>query len=132
MATGPPPTNLTTYPFWSQSISNLINFLLIPFGIMYMYSLTYALILITSPAAILNLLINLFCTLDIALVLTSDDFHSIFSPSPPPFLSRICYSGTFSKLSHGAAFTMCSQMKATVLDKSSGNTSTFIVICLLQ
>ena len=51
--------------------------LLIPFG-MFVYFITYPLILITSPTAILNLSINLFCPVDTALVLTSDDFHSIF------------------------------------------------------
>ena len=49
---------------------------------MYVYSIIYLLILITSPTTILNF-INLLCPLDTALVLTSDDFHSIFPPSPP-------------------------------------------------
>ena len=35
-----------------------------------------------------NLAINSPCPLDTALVLTSDNFHLIFSPSLPPFLSR--------------------------------------------
>ena len=47
----------------------------------YVYSITCPLILITSPVAILNLPINSFCSLDTVLVLTSDDFHSIFLPS---------------------------------------------------
>ena len=55
--------------------------LLIPVG-MYMYSITNPLALIRSPAAIWNLPINLFCSLETALVLTSDDFHSNFPPSP--------------------------------------------------
>ena len=42
-------------------------------------------ILITSPTVILNSPINLFCPLDIAQVLISDDFHSIFPPFPPHF-----------------------------------------------
>jgi hypothetical protein len=69
MTTGPPPKILTIYLFRSQFIPNLTNFLLIPVG-MYMYSITYPLTLITSPAAILNLPINSFCLLDTALVLT--------------------------------------------------------------
>ena len=84
MATGPPTTILTIYPFCSQSIPKLTNSLLIPVG-MYVYSITYLLILITSPAAILNSPINSFCPLDTALVLTSNDFHSIFPPSLPLF-----------------------------------------------
>ena len=48
-----------------------------------MYSITCPLILITSPASILNLPINSFCPLDTALVLTSDNFHLIFPPFPP-------------------------------------------------
>ena len=44
-----------------------------------------SLILITSPTTILNSPINWFCPLDTALVLTSDDFHWIFPPSPPLF-----------------------------------------------
>ena len=108
MDTGLPPTIPTTYPSKLQSISNLTNSFLIPFG-MYMYSITYPLILITSPATILNLPINLFCPLDSALVLTSDNFHSIFSLHPlHSFLSCNSPSGTFPKLSHGAIFTMCS------------------------
>jgi len=55
MATGLPPTVPTTYPFWSQSIPDLNNYLLIPVGV-YMYSMTYPLIQITSPANILNFL----------------------------------------------------------------------------
>ena len=54
-----------------------------PFDISWnVYSITYPLILITSPAAILNLPINSLCPLDTALVLTSGNFHLIFSPSP--------------------------------------------------
>ena len=75
---------------------NSTNSLLIPVG-MYVYSIIYVVILITSPTAILNYPINSLCPLDTALVLTSDDFHSIFSPFPPlfPFLSRTCTGGTF-------------------------------------
>ena len=50
---------------------------------MYVYSITYHLILITSPAAILNLPINSFCPLDTTMVLTLYDYHSIFPPAPP-------------------------------------------------
>ena len=89
MVTSPPPTIPTTYPFRSQSIPNFINSHLIPLG-MYMYFIIYPLILITSPTAILNLPINLLCPLDTALVLTSDDFHSIF----PPLLPLSCLSHT--------------------------------------
>ena len=49
-----------------------------------MYSITHLLILIRSPATILNSPINLFCPLDTALVLTLDDFPSIFPSSLPP------------------------------------------------
>ena len=80
-ATGPP-TVPTTYPFQSQSTPDLTNSLLIPFE-MYMYYITCPLILIVSPTAILNLPINSFCSLDTALVLTSDNFLSIFPLSPP-------------------------------------------------
>ena len=55
----------------------------IPTG-MYVYSIPCLLILIISPAAILNLPINSFCPLDTVLALTSDDFHLIFSPFLPP------------------------------------------------
>ena len=41
--------------------------------------------LITSPTGILHLPINSLCPLDTALVLTSNDFHLIFPPSPPLF-----------------------------------------------
>ena len=64
-------------------ITNFINSLLIPAG-MCLYSITYPLILIKSPATILNSPINLFCCLETALVLTSDDFFSIFPPTPLP------------------------------------------------
>ena len=50
---------------------------------MYMYSITYPVILITSPTTILNWPINLFCPLETALVLTSDNFHLIFPPLLP-------------------------------------------------
>ena len=108
MTTGPPPTILTTYPFRSQSTPNLTNSLLIPVG-RYMYSITYLLILITSPTAILNSPINSFCPLDTALVLTSDDFRSIFllSHHSSPFLSCILSDGSFPKLSPVAVFTVC-------------------------
>ena len=43
---------------------------------------------LTLPLFISNLSINSFCPLDTALVLTSDNFHLIFPPSPHPFLSR--------------------------------------------
>ena len=52
---------------------------------MYVYSITCPLILSTSPAAILNLPINSFYPLDTVLVLTSDNLHLNFPPSPPPF-----------------------------------------------
>jgi hypothetical protein len=71
-----------TYPFQSQSTPDLTNSLLIPVG-MYMYSITCTLILTISPITILNLPTNLFCLLDTALVLTSDNFLLNFPPSIP-------------------------------------------------
>jgi hypothetical protein len=62
-----PPTFTTTYPFRSQSISNLTNSFSIPVG-MDEYSITHFLLLIRSPAAILNSPINLCLPLDTALV----------------------------------------------------------------
>ena len=47
-----------------------------------------------------------FCPLDIALVLTSDNFHSILPPSPP-LLSLSC-SFPGGSQSHEAIFTVCS------------------------
>ena len=84
MVTDPPPTIPTTYPFWLQSIPNLTKPLLILVGI-----------LITSPAAFLNLPNNSFCPLDTALVSTSDNFHLMFPPSPLPFLSCNPPGGNF-------------------------------------
>ena len=52
----------------------------IPTG-MYVYSIPCLLILIISPAAILNLLINSFCPLDTTLVLASDNFYLVFPSS---------------------------------------------------
>ena len=56
-------------------------------------------ILITSPTAILNPHINLFCPLDTDLVLISDDFHSIpsITPSSGNFLNVTwhCLYGVF-------------------------------------
>ena len=62
-----PPTFTTTCPFRSQSISNLTNSFSIPVG-MDEYSITHFLLLIRSPAAILNSPINLCLPLDTALV----------------------------------------------------------------
>ena len=53
---------------------------------MYVYFITYPLILITSPVAILNSPINLFCPLDTVLVLTPHDVHSIFPTTPPSLI----------------------------------------------
>ena len=64
----------------------------IPTG-MYVYSIPCLLILIISPAAILNLLINSFCPLDTALVLTSDNFHLIFPQSTPLLPSSCSFPG---------------------------------------
>ena len=79
---GPPPAVLTTQPFQSQSTPDLTNSLLIPVE-MYVYSITSPLILMTSPAAILNLPINSFCPLDTALILSSDNFLLNIPPSLP-------------------------------------------------
>ena len=49
---------------------------------MYVYFITYPLILNTSPAAILHSPINSFCSLGTALVLTSDNLLSFSPPSP--------------------------------------------------
>ena len=72
---------------------------------MYVYFITYPLILITSPAAILNS-INLFYLLETALVLTLDNFHSIF----PPFLPSSCPALTLVALiqnCHMASSLLC-------------------------
>ena len=53
--------------------------------------------------AILNSLISSFCTLEIALIITSDNFQSIFLPS-----SCSSPGGSYSKLLHVAIFTACS------------------------
>ena len=82
MATISPPTIATIHSFPTQSTPNLTNSLLIPIR-MYMYFITYLPILTTSPAAIFNWPINSFCPVNTVLVLTSDNFHSFFSPSPP-------------------------------------------------
>ena len=75
-------------------------------------------ILITSPATVFNLPINSFCPLDIALVLTSDDIHWIFPPSPPLLLSCGSFSsGSYSKISSGAIFTPRSQILSRLIDK---------------
>ena len=68
------------------------------------------LILITSSSTILNLPIILFCPLDTALVLTSDDFHLIFLPSPPllPPSCLLTPLVAFFKNSHDSIFTVCS------------------------
>ena len=72
-----------------------------------MYFRTYLQTQTTSSAAILNSPIDLFCPLDTALVLTSDDTHSIFPiPSTPP-LFLFLPGGFYSKLSCDAIFTVC-------------------------
>ena len=79
------------------------------FGI-YMYSITCPLILITLPAAILNLPINFFCPQDTALVLTSDNLHLIFplTPHPSPLPVSQPPDDTFQKHPHEAIFTVFS------------------------
>ena len=94
------PDNL---PLRLNSIPNLTIFLLIHVG-MYMYTITYPLILIASPATILYSPLNLFCLLDTALVLTSEDFRS----TSPLFLSCTHSGGFFLNLSGGTVFTVCS------------------------
>ena len=93
----------TTYPFQLQSTPEHTNSILIAVG-MYVYPITCPLILTISPAAILNLPTNLFYLLDTALVLTSDNFLLIFSPSIP----LQSPGGTFQKLSSDAIFVVCS------------------------
>ena len=68
--------------------------------------ITCPLILITSPAAILNLPINLSYSVDTALVLTTDNFHLIFPPTPHPSLLPVLQppGGTFQNHSHGRNF----------------------------
>jgi hypothetical protein len=134
MATGPPPTVLTTYPFRLQSIPNL-NSLLIPIGI-YVYSITYPLIGITSPTTILNSPINSFYPLDTALVLISDNFHSIFLPYPPLLLSSCFFPGvSYLKLSDGTLFTVCShtfilfRLRKTSAHVESYQLSFRLIIC---
>ena len=61
-------------------------------------------------AATSNSPINSLCPLETALVLTSDNFHSILPLSPPRFPSSCSFPcGSYSKLSRGAMFTVCSQ-----------------------
>jgi hypothetical protein len=79
MTIAPPPR----IPFWSQSMPNLTNSHLIPVE-MYKYSITYPLILIRLPAAILNLIINLLCPLDTALMISIlFSLHLLHSSSLP-------------------------------------------------
>ena len=100
MATSPPPTIPTSYPFWLQSISNFTNSLLIPVGI-YVYSITCPLTLIKSLATILNLLTNSYYLLDLVLALIADNFPPSFPLATP--------GGTFRKLTSDAVFVVCSQ-----------------------
>ena len=89
MAMFPPPTILTNYPFWWKFTPNLTNFLLIP-DVHVLHNLTPP-TLITSPAAILNQPINLFCPVDLVLVLTSDYFPSFcLTPSLVALLHNSC------------------------------------------
>ena len=88
-----PPTILTMYSFRSQSPPNLINSFLSPVE-MYLYFITYPLILTTSLAVILNSPISSFCPLATTLVLTSDNFHSIL----PPLLPSSCPAPTLVAL----------------------------------
>ena len=101
-------TLVVFYSFRSQSTSNFTRAQVIPVG-MYVRFITYLPILITSSTAILNSPINSFC-LDTALVLTSDNFHSICPPSPPILSSSYTAppGGCYPKLSHGAIFTVYS------------------------
>ena len=71
------------------------------------------LILITSPAAIMNLPINFICPLDITLVLTT-----ILS-TPPLFLSRTQPSGSYTNLSCGTIFTLCSHTFTLLNEKDN-------------
>ena len=106
MATGPLPTVPMTYPFQSQSTPDLTNSLLIPVGI-YMFSITCSLILITSPAAILNLFMNSLCPLhnpgiNLRWFPISFPLHSSLLPVPR-------HPGcSYPKLPGGAIFTVCS------------------------
>ena len=123
MATGPPPTVLTTYPFQSQSTLDVTNSLLIPVE-MYAYSINCPLILIPSPTAILNLSINSFCPLDTALVLTSDNFLQSLPFLQPP-------GGTFQKLSSDAILVVCSHTFTFWLRKKSVTVKIFqICFCV--
>ena len=65
---------------------------------------------IAISTTILNLPINLLCSLDTALVLTSFNFHlfSLHLCTSPPFVSRNPSGGPFRKLSCGAIFNVCS------------------------
>ena len=66
--------------------------------------------LFTSPAANMNLPINSFGALGTTLVLTSDNLHLIFPPTPhrSPLLVLQTRGGTFQKLSRDAIFVVCS------------------------
>ena len=84
----------------------------------YVYFITYRLILITSPSAILNSAINSFYPLDTALLLTSDNFTSIFL-SPPSLLPSSCPAPTLVALlrnCHVASSLLCVHIRLVSSD----------------
>ena len=57
----------------------------------------------------MNSPINSFCSLDTDLALISDNFLSIFPPTPPLFPSSCSFPGdSYLKMSCGTIFTVCS------------------------
>ena len=102
----------------------------IPFSFpteMYIYFITYPLLLITSPTIII-----LFCPLETVLVLTSDNFHSVFPPSPSliPFPP-----GSYWTLSRGTIYTVHSHtfilswLRKTSVSVKTYQISFWVCIC---
>ena len=100
----------TIYPFQSQSTPDI----LISVG-MYVYFITYPLILIILPATILNFPINSFCPLHMVLVLTSDNFLSIFPPSIP-LLFLFLTMTTLTQNRYVAPYLLCVQVAGFTLN----------------
>ena len=74
---------------------------------MYMYFISYPAIPVIS--SILTFPINAFYPLDKALILTLDNSLSLFPPSSPPSCLSVPSPGdSYSQLSHGAVFNVCS------------------------
>ena len=117
MTTVTPPIIPKIYTFRSQSKPNLTISLLIPVG-RYVYFIINRPMLITCSAVILKSPLNSFYPLYTALVLTSSNLHSI-PPSHPPFLISSCFFPCrfYSKLPHGAIFTVFTYIYSLLIEK---------------